>query len=95
MVKMASERFVKEKVRRDGKSEYVDGISDITVPFAKVFNKVPLLKVTVDGKRLPDAANEVTVQTPRIAKIIYLKITPQDDFGFCKQRKFIGFFMMI
>jgi len=32
------------------------------------------LKVLVDGKRLPDAANEVTVQTPRIAKIMYLKI---------------------
>jgi len=32
------------------------------------------LKVMVDGKRLPDAANEVTVQTSRIAKIMYLKI---------------------
>ncbi|KYK29766.1 sugar kinase [Thermoplasmatales archaeon SG8-52-1] len=32
------------------------------------------LKVIVDGKRLSDAANEVTVQTPRIAKIMYLKI---------------------
>ena len=37
------------------------------------------LKVTVDGKRLPDAANEVTVQTPRIAKIIYLKIFVDDE----------------
>jgi len=32
------------------------------------------LKVMVDDKRLPDAANEVTIQTPRIAKIMYLKI---------------------
>ncbi len=32
------------------------------------------LKLLVDGKRLPDAANEITVQTPRIAKIMYLKI---------------------
>jgi len=32
------------------------------------------LKVMVDEKRLPDAANEVTIQTPRIAKIMYLKI---------------------
>ncbi|KYK26788.1 sugar kinase [Thermoplasmatales archaeon SG8-52-1] len=32
------------------------------------------LKVMVDDIRLSDAANEVTVQTPRIAKIIYLKI---------------------
>ncbi len=32
------------------------------------------LKVMLDGKRLPDAANEVTVQTARIAKILYLKL---------------------
>ena len=32
------------------------------------------LKVTVDGKRLPDAANEVTVQTAKIAKMIHLEI---------------------
>jgi NAD+ kinase len=32
------------------------------------------LKVMVDENRLSDAANEVTVQTPRIAKIMYLKI---------------------
>jgi NAD+ kinase len=32
------------------------------------------LKVIVDEKRLSDAANEVTVQTSRIAKIMYLKI---------------------
>jgi len=31
------------------------------------------LKVVLDGKRLPDAANEVTIQTARIAKILYLK----------------------
>jgi NAD+ kinase len=32
------------------------------------------LKVLVDNKRLPDAANEITIQTPRIAKIMYLEI---------------------
>jgi NAD+ kinase len=32
------------------------------------------LKVILDGKRLPDAANEVTVQSDRIAKILYLKL---------------------
>jgi NAD+ kinase len=32
------------------------------------------LKVLLDGKRLPDAANEATVQTDRIAKILYMKI---------------------
>jgi NAD+ kinase len=37
------------------------------------------LKVMVDDKRLSDAANEVTVQTPRIAKIIYLKIFVDDE----------------
>lgn len=37
------------------------------------------LKATVDGKRLPDAANEVTVQTSRIAKMIYLQVLIDDD----------------
>ena len=32
------------------------------------------LKVTLNGERLPDALNEATVQTDRIAKILYLKI---------------------
>ena len=37
------------------------------------------LKVKVDGKRLPDAANEVTVQTARIAKMIYLQLTVDNE----------------
>lgn len=37
------------------------------------------LKIMLDGKRLPDAANEATVQTGRIAKIMYLKIFVEDD----------------
>jgi NAD+ kinase len=37
------------------------------------------LKITVDGKRLPDAANEVTIQTSRIAKIMYLKIFIENE----------------
>jgi len=37
------------------------------------------LKVMVDGKRLSDAANEVTVQTARIAKIMYLQIFVEDE----------------
>lgn len=37
------------------------------------------LKVLVDGKRLPDAANEVTIQTARIAKIMYLQIFVEDE----------------
>jgi NAD+ kinase len=37
------------------------------------------LKVLVDGERLPDATNEVTVQTPRIAKIMYVKIFVENE----------------
>jgi len=37
------------------------------------------LKIMVDGKRLPDAVNEVTVQTARIAKILYLKLFVDDE----------------
>jgi NAD+ kinase len=37
------------------------------------------LKVMVDENRLSDATNEVTVQTPRIAKIMYLKIFIDDE----------------
>ncbi len=37
------------------------------------------LKVIVDGKRLPDAANEITVQTARIAKMIYLQILVENE----------------
>ena len=32
------------------------------------------LKIHIDGKRLPDAANEITVQTTKIAKIINLQL---------------------
>lgn len=37
------------------------------------------LKITLNGKRLPDAANEVTIQTARIAKIIYLQIFVENE----------------
>lgn len=37
------------------------------------------LKITLDGKRLPDAANEVTVQTARIAKIMYLQVFVENE----------------
>jgi len=32
------------------------------------------LKIMLDGKRLPDAANEITIQTDKIAKIMYLQL---------------------
>jgi len=37
------------------------------------------LKITMDGERLPDATNEVTVQTARIAKIMYLQLFVEDE----------------
>jgi NAD+ kinase len=37
------------------------------------------LKVIVDGKRLPDAANEVTVQTAQIAKMLHLQLYVEED----------------
>jgi len=37
------------------------------------------LKTTIDGKRLCDAANEVTIQTSKIAKILYLQLYVEDE----------------
>lgn len=37
------------------------------------------LKITLDGKRILDAANEATVQTSLIAKILYLKLFVDDE----------------
>jgi NAD+ kinase len=37
------------------------------------------LKVLFDDKRLPDAANEVTVQTAKIAKILYIKLFVENE----------------
>ncbi len=37
------------------------------------------LQVLLDGNPLPDATNEVTVQTSQIAKIMYLKIFIEDE----------------
>ena len=37
------------------------------------------LKVTLDKKRLPDAANEITVQTARIAKILSFRVFVDDE----------------
>ncbi len=37
------------------------------------------LKTILDGERLADATNEVTVQTDRIAKILYLKLFVDDE----------------
>ena len=37
------------------------------------------LKILLDGKRLPDATNEVTIQTDMIAKMLYLKIFVENE----------------
>ena len=37
------------------------------------------LKILLNGKRLPDATNEVTVQTGRIAKIMYLQLFIENE----------------
>ena len=37
------------------------------------------LKIVVDGKRLPDATNEVTVQTAQIAKMLHLQLYVEND----------------
>jgi NAD+ kinase len=37
------------------------------------------LKTLLDGKRLPDGLNEVTVQTDRIAKIMYLQLFIENE----------------
>ncbi len=37
------------------------------------------IKILLDDKRLPDAANEVTIQTGRIAKIMYLQIFVEQE----------------
>ena len=37
------------------------------------------LKILLDGKRLSDATNEVTVQTAKIAKILYLQLFVDED----------------
>ena len=59
MPKFASEKMVKRLTRRDGKSEYVDGLNTVEVSFAKSFVKVPKVFVNVDG----DANFKVTNKT--------------------------------
>jgi len=57
---------VESKYAKEGIQQVIDGKYNV--------EERAKLKTIVDGKRLPDAANEVTVQTSRIAKIIYLQI---------------------
>ena len=62
---------VESKYANSGLKQVIDG--DFNV------EERSKLKITLDGKRLPDAANEVTVQTARIAKIMYLQLFVEDE----------------
>ena len=57
---------VESKYAKEGLQLVIDGKYNI--------EERSKLKVIVDDKRLPDAANEATVQTSRIAKMIYLQV---------------------
>jgi NAD+ kinase len=57
---------VESKYAREGLQRIIEGKYNV--------EERAKLKVLVDGKRLPDATNEVTIQTARIAKILYLKL---------------------
>jgi NAD+ kinase len=62
---------VESKYAKEGLQKVIDGKYNV--------EERAKLKVMVDGKRLPDAANEVTVQTARIAKMIYLQLTVENE----------------
>lgn len=62
---------VESKYAKEGLQRVIDGKYNI--------EERAKLKTIVDNKRLPDAANEVTIQTSRIAKMIYLQILIEDE----------------
>lgn len=62
---------VESKYAKEGLQRVIDGKYNV--------EERAKLKVMVDGKRLPDAANEVTIQTARIAKMIYLQLTVENE----------------
>jgi NAD+ kinase len=57
---------VESKYAMDGLQRVIDGQYTI--------EERSKLRVDLDGKRLPDAANEITVQTAMIAKIMYFQL---------------------
>ena len=62
---------VESKYALEGLKRVVDGKYNI--------EERSKLKVLLDGTRLPDALNEATIQTDRIAKILYLKLFVDDE----------------
>ena len=62
---------VESKSAIDGLKRIIDGKYNI--------EERSKLKILFDDKRLPDATNEVTVQTAKIAKILYLQLFVENE----------------
>ena len=62
---------VESKYAIDGLKKVIDGNYNI--------ENRSKLKIILDGNRLPDATNEVTIQTAKIAKIMYYQITVENE----------------
>lgn len=62
---------VESKYARGGLSRVMEGKYNI--------EERSKLKILLDGQRVPDAANEVTIQTARIAKILYLRLFVEEE----------------
>ena len=62
---------VESKYALDGLQRVIDGNYNV--------EERAKLKIMLDDKRLPDATNEVTVQTARIAKILYLHLFVENE----------------
>lgn len=62
---------VESKYAMEGLKQIIDGRYNV--------EERAKLKIMLNGKRLPDATNEVTIQTAQIAKILYLKIFVDDE----------------
>lgn len=62
---------VESKYSLEGLKKVIDGNYNI--------EERSKLKIVLDGDRLPDAANEVTIQTAKIAKIMYYQIIVENE----------------
>lgn len=62
---------VESKYSLDGLKKIIDGHYNI--------EERTKLKIVLDGNRLPDATNEVTIQTAKIAKIMYYQIIVENE----------------
>jgi NAD+ kinase len=62
---------VESKYSIEGLNKLIDGNYNI--------EERSKLKIILDGNRLPDAANEVTIQTAKIAKIMYYQIFVENE----------------